>query len=274
MLRLDVVHPVISGNKWYKLKYNIAFCKKKGIDTILSFGGAYSNHLSATAAAAKLSEIRSIGIIKGTYAKENLTPTLQSCIEYGMQLVFVSNEDYRRKNEFDYLNELAERYGNPFIIPEGGANDEGREGAGEIAALIPAGFSHVAVSVGTGSTLCGIVNNVQEGVHVAGFAPMKGGNYLNDEIRTYISQGRRGQYRVYDNWHFGGFGKHTEEQLSFMNQFYKLHNIPLDVVYTSKMMYGLREQIEAGVYPAEARILCVHTGGLQGNASIADALIY
>lgn len=271
MLRLDAVHHHVSGNKWYKLKYNVEYCRLHSIGTILTFGGAYSNHLAATAAMANISGIKSIGVIKGTYAEKGLTPTLRFCSDNGMELVFVTHEDYARKYDEDWLRYLSARFNYPMIIPEGGANEYGRKGAGEIAELIPERFTHVAVSVGTGTTLAGIVDCIGEDVRVLGFAPMKGGKYLQDDISKYVPGGN---FTICDDWHFGGFGKHTAELVVFMNQFYRENNIPLDMVYTAKMMYGLQARILAGEYEKASKILCLHTGGLQGNVSIKDKLIY
>ncbi|MBW7912313.1 MAG: pyridoxal-phosphate dependent enzyme [Taibaiella sp.] len=271
MLRLDAVHHQVSGNKWYKLKYNVEYCRSHGIGTILTFGGAYSNHLAATAAMANISGLKSIGVIKGTYAEKELTPTLRFCRDNGMELVFVTHEDYARKYDEDWLRYLSARFNYPMIIPEGGANEYGRKGAREIAELIPERFTHVAVSVGTGTTLTGIVDNVGGDVRVLGFAPMKGGKYLQNEISKYVPAMN---FTIYDDWHFGGFGKHTAELVVFMNQFYLENNIPLDMVYTAKMMYGLQTRILAGGYEKASKILCLHTGGLQGNVSIKDKLIY
>lgn len=271
MLRLDVIHTHVSGNKWYKLKYNVEYCRSQGISTILTFGGAYSNHLAATAAMAYISGLQSIGIIKGTYAEKELTPTLEFCRQHGMQLVFVSHTDYAKKNDAEWLEYLSSRFYNPMMIPEGGANEYGRLGAEEIAGLIPAKFTHIAVSVGTGTTMAGITKALGNDAHVTGFAPMRGGTYLHEEISKYV---KKESFALYDDWHFGGFGKYTNELVEFMNEFYKEQNIPLDMVYTAKMMFGLRAQIQKGLYPADGRILAVHTGGLQGNATLKDMLVY
>ncbi|MCB9046223.1 MAG: 1-aminocyclopropane-1-carboxylate deaminase/D-cysteine desulfhydrase [Chitinophagales bacterium] len=274
MLRLDVIHKHVSGNKWFKLKYNIEHCILEGIDTVLTFGGAYSNHLAATAAMANFNGIRSIGVIKGKYAEHSLTSTLQFCTDNGMYLHFVTNETYSKKNDPDFLKELSDMFATPLIIPEGGANEMGIIGAGEIADLIPADYTHIAVSVGTGSTLSGIVNNTGNELWTIGYAPMKGGSYLGKEVSRLIRPEKRDAYRIYDDWHFGGFGRYTDELTMFMNNFYGQNGIPLDMVYTAKMMFGLKEQILRGDYPDEVRILCIHTGGLQGNQSIADKLIF
>lgn len=274
MLRLDIVHHDISGNKWYKLKHNIEHCISNNINRVLTFGGAYSNHLAATAAMANLAGLQSVGVVRGLFSEQRLTPTLQFCRDNGMALHYISYEDYSRKGDEDMLQNLGLIFPGTFIIPEGGANDYGRLGAEEIAAYIPDYYTHIAVSVGTGTTLVGIVNRLHIQQSVRGFAPMKGGGYLNDEVCCYIHEEKQANYKIYDNWHFGGFGKYNDALILFMNDFYKQNNIPLDVVYTAKMMSGIKEQVTAGVFDVAARILCIHTGGLQGNTSLAGRLIY
>lgn len=273
MLRLDLIDPVISGNKWYKLKYNLQYAGQKGYNTILTFGGAYSNHLIATAAAANEFGIKALGLVRGNDGGE-LNETLKQCAAYGMQLHFVSREDYVRKNDTAWLRSIAAQFGDPFIIPEGGANEQGRRGAGEIADLIPKSYSHVAVSVGSGTTFIGLRNALPVSQTVLGFAPMKNGLYLKDEIEPFILPGQNTGWQLFDNWHFGGFGKWTDGLIEFMNAFYKTNGIPLDVVYTSKMMFGISDLFNQNFFPPEANVLCIHSGGLQGNSSIAGRLVY
>lgn len=270
MLRLDVVHPEVSGNKWYKLKENIRHCKQSGKDTLLTFGGGYSNHLVATAAAADYYGLKSIGLVRGVYSKS--TATLDACTRYGMKLEFLSREEYNKKNDSNWLQGIANSYQAPFIIPEGGANQYGRAGAEFIANYIPDDYSHVVLSVGTGTTLAGIVNNTTQ--QVLGLAPMKGGVYLNDEVKPWISENRQERYSIYDNWHFGGFGKYNDNLLQFMNEFYLVNHIPLDIVYTGKMMYGVKDMLDSSMFSSSDKVLCIHTGGLQGNSSVMDRLIY
>ncbi len=274
MLRLDVIHPIVSGNKWYKLQHYLSDATKKGADTILTFGGAYSNHLMATAAAANQHGFKSIGIVRGLHSKANLTQTLQDCIALGMQLHFVERSDYDKKNDTDYLQSLQAQYPNAYIISEGGAGELGVVGSKTIADYIPKHYTHICLSVGTGTTLAGIRLALSEHIKVHGYVPMKGGNYVQETINAYLPNSLQQSYTLHDDWHIGGFGKHTEEQLAFMNSFYETNNIPLDMVYTAKMMMGIAVQLKAGCFPQEAQILCIHTGGLQGNSSIQHKLIY
>lgn len=272
MLRLDLLHPVISGNKWYKLRLNIKHAQENGQKAIVTFGGGYSNHLVATAYAAKLYGIKATGIVRGNY--EVLTPSLQQCRAEGMELIFVSQEDYKNKNDSEWINKLVANFDELLIIPEGGANEWGRAGAGLINRFIKNTYTHVAVSVGSGTTMIGIRNKINERQQVLGFVPMKQGVYLKGYISEHIQPGSNKNWQLFDNWHFGGFGKWNDELLSFMNDFYRQNNIPLDIIYTSKMMYGIKDMLMAGDFDEGARILCVHSGGLQGNVSVKDKLIY
>lgn len=272
MLRLDEVHPVVSGNKWYKLKENIKYAQSNGLDTILTFGGPYSNHLIATAYACKQAGLKSIGIVRGAWVKDNLTPTLQDCTATGMELQFVSKEIYAQKEEDNYLCSLKEDYPNAHIVPEGGANKLGVEGIAALSDYILPEYSHICVSVGTGTTMAGLLSVLSSSAKCYGYAPMKGGAYIADDI-IQLSESSI-EFNIFDEWHFGGFGKSNDELLQFMNIFYDINDIPLDIVYTSKMMYGIQEQIQQGYFPGSANILCIHTGGLQGNVSVAKKLKY
>jgi 1-aminocyclopropane-1-carboxylate deaminase len=272
ILRLDVLHPVISGNKWYKLKYNVQQAQQHGYDTILTFGGGYSNHLVATAAAAYEARLRSIGFVRGVY--DVPTPTLQACEEYGMQLIPISQEEYKLKTDVAWLQELQHKYPNALIVPEGGANEWGRAGAATIAEYISDTYTHICTSVGTGTTFIGLRNTLPADAEVWGYVPMKGGIYLKDELQQYLNAEKNTNWQLFDDWHFGGFGKVSNELIAFMNAFYQATHIPLDMVYTGKMLYGIQQQLRQGAFPRAANILCVHTGGLQGNASVKDKLAY
>ncbi len=272
MLRLDLIHQVVSGNKWYKLRNNIEHAIEQGRNTILTFGGVYSNHLSATAGAAKAYGLSSIGIVRGDEGQ--ITETMKQCRDRGMDLYFISREDYKQKADPDFLQQLSEQFDRPYIIPEGGANEHGRLGAEKIEWEIPEGYTHVCVGVGTGTTFIGLRNALPADVSLLGFVPMKQGKYLADEIRSFLREGRDTNWTLFDEWHFGGFGKSNDELVAFMNEFYSVNEIPLDLVYTAKMMYGVRAMLADGYFPEGARVLCVHTGGLQGNSSVRDNLVY
>lgn len=265
ILRLDLIDPVVSGNKWFKLKLNLQEALRQGYSSVLTFGGAHSNHLVATATAAKEAGLISIGIVRGFHGAQADTPTLVSCREAGMQLLFISREEYALKHDAAYLNGLKTRFNHPFIIPEGGANEWGRLGTEEIAGFIPADTTHVAVSVGTGTTFIGLRNALPPTISLLGFAPMKGGCYLEAEIKPFVKAEQDENWQIIDNFHFGGFGKTNSELLSFIQSFYATHQIPLDTVYTGKMMAGLQQFIADGYFPAGSRIVGIHTGGLQGN---------
>ena len=273
MLRLDVIHPVVSGNKWYKLKHNIAHAIEAGYKSIMTFGGAYSNHLIATAATAKQYGINAIGVVRGVPDEDKLSQTLKDCRGFGMQLVCVTRDEYAKKIEQDWLDDLVARFDSPLIIPEGGSNEWGRIGAEEIAVYVPGEFTHVCVSIGTGTTFIGLRNALPAEKILYGYAPMKGGIYLKEEIQQHIDA-EKGNWELFDNWHFGGFGKWNDEMISFMNDFYEINNIPLDMVYTGKMMKAISDQLQNGVFPKDANILCIHTGGLQGNVAIKQQLRY
>jgi len=269
ILRLDIVHPIISGNKWYKLRYNVEQALLQNRTTLLTFGGAYSNHLIATAAVAKELKLKSVGIVRGLYAKENLTPTLQACAENNMELHFISREDYIQKEDKNWLQKIEAQFPGAYTIPEGGNNEFGKKGIEEMAAQIRSDYTHVAVSVGSGTTFSGIRNALPETIKILGFAPMKNGCYLADKLQL-----TKANWQLTDRYHFGGFGKWNEVLIEFMNQFYQLYKIPLDMVYTAKMFYGIKDLLEQNYFPEEARILCIHTGGLQGNACINERLCY
>lgn len=271
MLRLDLLHPVISGNKWYKLRLNLAYAADHGHKTIVTFGGGFSNHLIATACAARLFGLKSVGIVRGQH--DVLTPTLEACKSEGMELIFVSHEDYKNKHQPEWAANLVSHFDDLFIIPEGGANELGRSGAALITRYIDDSYTHIALSAGTGTTLAGLRSKLPHQQQIMGFVPMKQGAYLHSHIAEHLSPDQT-NWQLFDEWHFGGFGKWNETLLTFMNEFYRENKIPLDIVYTSKMMYGIHQMLEQNDFSSCDKVLCIHTGGLQGNVSVKDALIY
>ncbi|MES2477998.1 MAG: pyridoxal-phosphate dependent enzyme [Bacteroidota bacterium] len=265
MLRLDAIHPIISGNKWYKLKYNIEEAFRQEAKGILTFGGAYSNHLIATAAAAYYAGLAATGVVRGIYSLNQLNPVLQQCTDYGMQLHFVSREEYNLKEDANFQQSLLQLFPDYLLIPEGGANEAGRKGAGEITDFIPSDVSHVLVSVGSATTFIGLRNALPSGQELLGFAPMKGGVYLKAEVEQHLLPQKNIHWHLIDEYDFGGFGKITQELTDFMSEFKQQYGFDLDRVYTAKMMKGLQHKLKEGYFPQGSKILCIHSGGLTGN---------
>lgn len=260
MLRLDKIHRWVSGNKWFKLFLNLEEAQRWGWDTVLSFGGAHSNHLLALASIAMRKGIKAIGVVRGLHGQVKPTQTLQLCTAWGMQLIYADRTQY---GDRDYHAELQTRYPNAFLIPEGGANEYGRKGSESIAQWIPAHFSHVCCAVGTGTMFTGLRRALPITTQLLGFAPMKGGKYLAEHIRPYLTPEKDTQWKIWDDWHMGGFGKINALLLQFIQQFEAINHITLDPVYTSKMMIGVNSLIQQGYFPPHARILCIHSGGLR-----------
>lgn len=262
--REDQNHPHISGNKWWKLKYNLAEARNTGYGTLLTFGGAYSNHIYATAAAANELGLKSIGIIRGEETLP-LNNTLAFAKVCGMEVHYVSREAYRHKNEKDFIDQLHKDFGNFYLIPEGGSNALAVKGCAEFAQLLSneIEFDYVCLAVGTGGTMAGLIEGLDKSKRVVGFPVLKGAEFLEEEIRKYTS--KKNWQLVYD-YHFGGYAKTTSALMKFINDFENEHHIPLDPVYTAKMMFGVFDMIKKNFFPRGSRILVVHTGGLQGRS--------
>lgn len=264
--REDLVFPEISGNKFRKLKYNLVTAREQGFDTILTFGGAYSNHIHATAAAGKKYGFKTIGVIRGEELRERLDEvleenfTLQSAYNNGMQFHFISREVYRNKTSDKVQNALKTIFGNFYLIPEGGTNDLAIKGCAEILTEGDKGFDYICTAVGTGGTLGGLSNTALEGQTVLGFSMLKE-NYLDKEIRHFTS---KSNWELIRKYHFGKYARVTPELVRFINEFYEKHNIPLDPIYTGKLLYGIFEEVKACRFSENSRILALHTGGLQG----------
>lgn len=272
--REDLLHPEISGNKWRKLKYNLQEARRLQHHTLLTFGGAYSNHIAATAAAGKAFGFKTVGIIRG---EEHLplNPTLRFATSCGMQLQYISREKYRQKEDAAFLQELSERYGQLYLLPEGGTNNLAVKGCTEIVKDIAIEYDYVCCASGTGGTVAGIIAGLAGEKQVLAFPALKGGDFLKEEIQQLVYN-----YcgRTYHNWHhitgyhFGGYAKVKPELLTFMQAFQIQHHIPLEPVYTGKMFYGLFDLIRQGYFPKGSRIVAIHTGGLQGNAGFKERL--
>ncbi|WP_369413822.1 1-aminocyclopropane-1-carboxylate deaminase/D-cysteine desulfhydrase [Abyssalbus ytuae] len=260
--RDDLIHPHISGNKYRKLKYNLIEASNKGFTTLLTFGGAYSNHIAAVAAAGKEKGFKTIGIIRGeelwNRIKEN--PTLKFAKECGMEFKFISRGEYRKKTDKDFIERLYCEFGNFYLVPEGGTNALAVKGCEEILTENDFSFDVVGVAVGTGGTISGIINCSQLSQQVLGFPALKG-DFLNNEIVKFAS---KRNWKLVCDYHFGGYAKINEELITFINDFKIKTHIPLDPVYTGKMLFGLMDMIKNDEFEKGTKILAIHTGGLQG----------
>lgn len=265
MLRTDMNHPHISGNKLYKLKYNLEAACRVNKGCLLTFGGAYSNHIAAVAAAGKTYGFKTIGIIRGE-EHAVLNPTLQFAKDQGMQLEYVSRDLYRQKEML--LNYVNKKYGESvFIIPEGGSNELGVLGCQEITKHIPIHFDHICCACGTGTTLTGIVLSLKEVQKALGIQVLKASDYIQQEVKRQLQAAgqQKTNWCVWDNYHFDGYAKIKTELLTFIEQFENKHRIPLDPVYTGKMMFGLYDLIQQDHFKKGETIVAVHTGGFRSG---------
>ncbi len=268
MLRLDEIHPAISGNKLFKLNYFLKEAKESVHKTLITFGGAYSNHLAATAFACEQMDLESVGIVRGEKPKI-LSHTLQFCIEHGMKLEFISRSLYQNINA-EFLHHLKNNYGANILIPEGGFSIKGKQGASLISNYFAdKNFTHICMPVGTATTFAGIVDTNKKERNIIGFGVLKNLNDIGERFEELKVDPSK-KYSFIGDYHFGGYAKKTDELLSFMNLFYQKHSIPLDFVYTAKMMFGIYSLINKKYFERDSKILCIHTGGLQGNDSLAE----
>lgn len=273
--RDDLIHPEISGNKYRKLQHNIAQAKLLHLKTVLTFGGAYSNHIAATAAACNASGLNSIGIIRGEDADLN-NHTLKKAAAYGMKIIPVSRSMYDRHDDKLYHEELHEQFPETYIIPQGGANYFGVQGCVEILGECAIDPDIICVAAGTGTTLAGLSIASQEHQQIWGFPAIKGGNYLAEDIRKLLYWSLMDESWVAEimnrihlqtEYHFGGFGKTSPELKHFVSGFFQQTGIPLDYLYTGKMMFGIWDLLQKQQIHNK-KILIIHTGGLQGNESM------
>jgi 1-aminocyclopropane-1-carboxylate deaminase len=244
--REDLIHPFVSGNKFRKLKYNLLQAKKEQYETLLTFGGAFSNHIAAVAFAGKEKGFKTIGIIRGEELEGKIAenPTLSFAQNCGMQLQFISRADYRVF----------------YLIPEGGTNALAIKGCEEIITPEDVEFDYICCSVGTGGTISGIINSVLPHQKALGFPALKG-DFLKEEIRNFV---QNKNWELITEYHFGGYGKVNAVLIDFINQFYSQNKIPLDPIYTGKMVFGVIDLIQKNYFPANSKILLIHTGGIQG----------
>ncbi len=264
--REDLIHPFISGNKYRKLKFNIKEAKESNEKSLLTFGGAFSNHIAAVAAAGKKYGFKTIGIIRGEELrfKKDLNPTLHFAKACGMHLKYVSREAYRTKMDTDFINNLREEFGPFYLIPEGGTNDLAVKGCEEILQADDLEFDYICCAVGTGGTISGLINASKKHQQVLGFPALKN-DFLHQDIRKFA---KNKNWELVTDYHFGGYGKINTELITFINKFKSDFGIPLDPIYTGKMMFGVFDLVKSGYFPENAKILVIHTGGLQGIAGM------
>ena len=268
--REDTIHPLISGNKYRKLKYNLLEAKKAGKQTLLTFGGAFSNHIAATAYAGHEQVIKTVGVIRGEELQDNWqdNPTLTLAHEHGMQFHFVPRTDYRLKNEPSFLQKLKETYGDVYVLPEGGTNALAIKGCEEILTAEDAVFDYICCAVGTGGTVAGLINAAQPHQTVLGFPALKG-DFLTEEIRTFVHNDR---WKLVIDYHFGGYAKVDQPLIDFINLFKEKTGVPLDPIYTGKMLFGIFDLVKKDVFTPGTQILAIHTGGLQGIKGMSRIL--
>jgi 1-aminocyclopropane-1-carboxylate deaminase len=260
--REDLNHPLVSGNKWWKLKYNLEEAVRKNLMTLLTYGGAFSNHIFATAAAAAELDLKSIGIIRGEQTLP-LNRVLSFAKSRGMELHYIPRSAYRTKSETDsYLK----RFYNFYWIPEGGSNVLAVKGMMEFASTLPIQYDYLCCPVGTGGTLSGLIEGVPLNKKIIGFPVLKGGAFLTQEIQKLSEKSKDSlNWQLVHDYHFGGYAKSTLQLIRFMENFTALHDIPLDLVYTGKMMAGIYDLLSKGYFVRGSTILAIHTGGLQAH---------
>ena len=269
VLRLDLLHPVISGNKWFKLKAHLALALRSPGAPIVTFGGAWSNHLVATAYAAGEAGLTAIGIVRGERPAKP-SATLRDAEAYGMQLEFISRQEYAQKTDAVFMDQLSRRFPGAYMIPEGGGGIPGINGSGEILLQTDTRcYTHILCAVGTGATMLGLVRAAANGQMVIGVPVLKG----SDTISSLDPEGLLGPEEVaraalLPGHHFGGYARHPPRLLDFMNRLYRDTGIPTDIVYTGKLFYAVLTAAGQGFFPARSSLLIIHSGGLQGNRSL------
>jgi 1-aminocyclopropane-1-carboxylate deaminase len=270
ILREDLLHPIISGNKFRKLKFNLLEAQQRDLQTILTFGGAYSNHIAATAAAGKMFGIATVGVIRGEELASKITEnaTLSFAQSCGMKLHFISRSDYKEKDTPLYIDQLHTKFGAFYILPEGGTNALAIKGCAQILSPITQTYDYLCTAVGTGGTMAGIVAGAAKEQKVLGFSALKG-TFQEELVRAYNT---RNDGVIMDSYCFGGYAKIDEELVRFINEFKQKTQIQLDPIYTGKMMYGIFDQMKSGQIPKNSRILAIHTGGLQAISGMNSVL--
>jgi 1-aminocyclopropane-1-carboxylate deaminase len=271
--RDDLAHPDLTGNKARKLKYNLAAARQQGHRTLLTFGGAYSNHIAAVAAAGRLFGFQTIGLIRGDVPVPGTTrnPTLARAAADGMALHYLDRSTYRRRAEPEFIAELLARFGPAYVLPEGGTNALALLGCAELVDEIreQVAFDALAVAVGTGGTLAGLLTGLAGTEQAIGVAALKNGGFLRADVDA-LTQAATGQayanYAVQSDYHFGGYAKYSVGLLDFIAQFRQRHGVLLDPIYTGKLLFGVLDLIGQGYFATGSTVVAIHTGGQQAWA--------
>jgi len=266
--RLDKIHPDVSGNKLFKLHYFVEHCLKTNHKTLLTFGGAYSNHLVASAYLCRQNNIKCIGIVRGEKPAQ-LSHTLLRCVKFGMQLKFIPRQDYK-ENSVSLLQQLTSDFGHFTLVPEGGYDYDGVKGASLIMDVVNAdSYTHICTCVGTATTLAGLLLKKKTHQQIIAVPVIKSMTDIYERL-NFLKVPEENKPIIFEGFHFGGYAKYTQELINFMNSFYNEEQIPTDFVYTAKMMYGITDKLKSGYFKKGSNILCLHTGGLQGNKSLKE----
>lgn len=261
--RDDLIHPEIMGNKWRKLKYNLKEMERLGTRKIVTLGGAFSNHIAATAAAGKVYGLETVGIIRGEELQASSNPTLQKSTKNGMKLTFIDRETFRQWRE--HPSAVKAQYPHHYFLPEGGTNQLALKGCREIIEELPESFNVIACPIGTGGTFCGILSALGKNQKLIGISSLKG-NFIHKEITRLVEKFaiKKSNYELSSAYHFGGYGKATEVLIDFINWFKEYFDVPLDPVYTGKAFFAVWDMVKSGKFEEGTRIILLHTGGLQG----------
>ena len=262
--RDDLLHPIVSGNKWRKLKYALNHALYNQADTLISMGGAYSNHLHALAFSGQQLGMKTVAFVRGERPAQ-LNPTLTDLQQWGMQLDFVSRSDYRQLRQYKNYDSLPNLASGQYWLPEGGATDLALQGVGEIMSELKQEFDVLMVACGTGATLAGLIAAAPVDMQILGVAALKGGDFLNADVKQLLPQTITQQnWQILLDYHFGGFAKYTSELKLFMREFAAKHDVALDPIYTGKLLFAFYDLLNQGYFKPGQRILILHTGGLQG----------
>ena len=263
VLRLDKIHAIVSGNKWFKLKYYMQEAIKNSYTSVATFGGAFSNHIIAVAYACNKLNMRCTGFIRGE-EPEQYSQTLLDAAALNMELEFISREAYKNKQ--------AAMDKNPgiYFIPEGGYGETGAKGAAEILDTVPqlSTYDYIVCAVGTGTMLAGIANAALPHQQCAGISVMKNNFSLNNEVFSLVRKEAHNRIEIIHDYHFGGYAKYSKELLDFMNTQWQSHQLPLDFVYTAKALYAVYDLAVKNFFHQGSKIIFIHSGGLQGNRSL------